>query len=106
LIIQAVHDFLIDVNDIDELADAYSAGGANVTYHRDLFSEHILLHPMSAPMALRWLTDRFAGRPLTDHLVRSKWPTLFNPMTYRGMARLAVIWAKVITGRPVGRRPL
>jgi alpha-beta hydrolase superfamily lysophospholipase len=106
LIIQAVHDYLIDVYDIDELAHAYSRGGADVTYHRDAFSEHIMLHPLSAPMTLRWLQDRFAGRPLTDHLVRTTWPTMFNPMTYIGMARLAVIAAKVITGRTVHRRPL
>ena len=77
------------VDDIDELADTYASGGASVTYHRDMFSEHMLLHPMSAPMTLRWLTDRFAGRPLAEHLIRTKWPTLFNPMTYVGMARLA-----------------
>jgi alpha-beta hydrolase superfamily lysophospholipase len=106
LIVQAVHDQLIAVEDIDELADAYSAGGADVTYHRDMFSEHLLLHPMSAPMTLRWLTDRFAGKPLTDHLVRTKWPTLLNPMTYAGMARLIKIAAKVVTGRAVERRPL
>lgn len=106
LIVQAVHDYLIDVKDIDELADTYSAGGANVTYHRDAFSEHICLHPLSAPMALRWLTDRFDGRPLTDHIIRTKWPTMFNPMTYAGIARLIAIAAKVITGRKVGRRPL
>jgi hypothetical protein len=57
-------------------------------------------------MTLRWLQDRFAGRPLTDHLVRTTWPTMFNPMTYIGMARLAAIAAKVITGRPVRRRRL
>ncbi|MCV7075958.1 lipase family protein [Mycobacterium szulgai] len=106
LIVQAVHDYLIDVNDIDELADAYSAGGADVTYHRDAFNEHICLHPLSAPMTLRWLTDRFARRPLTDHLIRTKWPTMFNPMTYAGMARLGIIAAKVITGRKISRRPL
>jgi triacylglycerol lipase len=106
LIVQAVHDQLISVGDIDELAEVYSAGGASVTYHRDMFSEHLLLHPMSAPMTLRWLTDRFNGKPLTDHLVRSKWPTLLNPMTYVGMVRLAKIAAKVITGRTVERSPL
>ncbi len=47
-------------------------------------------------MTLRWLTDRFAGKPLTDHRVRTTWPTIFNPMTYAGMARLAVM---VTTGR-------
>ena len=106
LIVQAVHDYLIDVDGIDELADAYSAGGADVTYHRDAFNEHMLLHPLSAPMALRWLTDRFERRPLRDHLIRTTWPTMFNPMTYAGMARLAKIAAKVITGRRVHRRPL
>jgi alpha-beta hydrolase superfamily lysophospholipase len=106
LIVQAVHDQLISVEDIDDLADTYSSGGASVTYHRDMFSEHLLLHPMSAPMTLRWLTDRFNGKPLTDHLVRSKWPTLLNPMTYVGMVRLAKIAAKVITGRTVERSPL
>ncbi|OBI19607.1 lipase [Mycobacterium sp. E2327] len=106
LIVQAVHDYLIDVHDIDELADAYSAGGARVTYHRDAFNEHICLHPLSAPMTLRWLTDRFAGRPLTEHLIRTTWPTMFNPMTYVGMARLVKIAAKVITGRKIPHRPL
>ncbi len=106
LIVQAVHDYLIDVHDIDELADTYSVGGANVTYHRDAFNEHMILHPLSAPMALRWLTDRFNGRPPTEHLIRTTWPTAFNPVTYAGMARLAVIAAKVITGKTVHRRPL
>jgi hypothetical protein len=106
LIVQAVHDYLIDVHDIDALADAYSAGGARVTYHRDAFNEHICLHPLSAPMTLRWLTDRFAGRPLTEHLIRTTWPTMFNPMTYVGMARLVKIAAKVMTGRKVPHRPL
>jgi len=106
LIVQAVHDYLIDVKDIDELADVYSAGGARVTYHRDAFNEHLILHPLSAPMTLRWLTDRFEGRPLTEHLIRTAWPTMFNPMTYVGMARLVKIAAKVFTGRRIPHRPL
>jgi len=106
LMVQAVHDSVIAVDDIDALVETYLAGGADVTYHRDMFSEHLLLHPMSAPMTLRWLSDRFAGRPLTDNMVRTTWPTLLNPMTYCGMARLAVIAAKVITGRSVDRKPL
>jgi alpha-beta hydrolase superfamily lysophospholipase len=106
LIVQAVHDQLISVENIDELADTYESGGASVTYHRDMFSEHLLLHPLSAPMALRWLSDRFNGKPLSEHMVRTKWPTLLNPITYVGMARLAKIAAKVITGRTVERSPL
>lgn len=106
LIVQAVHDRIVSVDDIDELTETYCSGGANVTYHRDMFSEHMLLHPMSAPMTLRWLRDRFAGRPLRAHLTRTKWPTLLNPSTYRGMVRLGLISAKVIAGRRVERRPL
>ncbi|MGZ8802003.1 MAG: lipase family protein [Mycobacterium sp.] len=106
LIVQAVHDRIISVDDIDELTETYTRGGASVTYHRDLFSEHMLLHPMSAPMTLRWLRDRFAGRPLRAHIARTKWPTLLNPSTYRGMLTLGVIAAKVMTGRRVERQPL
>jgi hypothetical protein len=106
LIVQAVHDYLISVKDIDALADTYISGGADVSYHRDAFNEHMLLHPLSAPMTLRWLTDRFARRPLDDHLIRTAWPTVFNPMTYAGMARLGLIAARVITGRKIRHRPL
>jgi triacylglycerol lipase len=106
LIVQAAHDRIISVDDIDALADSYAAGGTDVTYHRDRFCEHILLHPMSTPMTLRWLRDRFTGRPPDLHRRRTTWPTLLNPSTYRGMARLARISARVITGRPVERRPL
>ena len=106
LVVQAVHDPIVSVDDIDELTDTYESGGASVTYHRDMFSEHLSLHPLSAPMALRWLTDRFTGKPLSEHIVRTKWPTMLNPMTYVGMARLVRIAAKVVTGRTVERRPL
>lgn len=106
LIVQAVHDRIVSVADIDELTDAYSSGGANVTYHRDMLSEHMLLHPLSAPMTLRWLRDRFAGKPPATNRNRTKWPTLLNPSTYRGMLRLGIISAKVMTGRRVDRQPL
>ncbi len=106
LIVQAVHDRIISVSDIDQLAQTYALGGTDVTYHRDRFCEHILLHPLSAPMSLRWLRDRFQGRPLDERRARTTWPTLLNPSTYRGMARLAVVSGKVIAGRGVERRPL
>lgn len=106
LIVQAVNDKVIDVAVIDELVETYRAAGTSVTYHRDRFSEHLLLHTLSAPMTLRWLRDRFAGRPLSTHLARTTWPTLFNPSTYRGLLRLAAITTNVATGRRVGRRPL
>ncbi|MDA4085901.1 putative inactive lipase [Mycolicibacterium hassiacum DSM 44199] len=106
LVVQAVHDRIVSVYDIDDLTETYRSGGASVTYHRDMFSEHMLLHPMSAPMTLRWLADRFDGKPLSEHMIRTTWPTLLNPMTYLGMARLTAIAAKLFTGRTVGRFPL
>ena len=106
LLVQAVHDSVINVDDIDELAHVYSAGGAKLTYHRDIFSEHMLLHPMSAPMTLRWLNDRFDGRPLESHSIRTTWPTLFNPITYAGMWRLSGIVGRVMLGGRVPFQPL
>ena len=105
LVVQAVHDNIISVDDIDALVATYARGGAAVTYHRDGFCDHLLLHPLSAPLTLRWLRDRFAGRPLSEHRARTKWPTVFDPSTYLGMLKLGVISAKVIAGRSE-RHPL
>ncbi|WP_293316271.1 lipase family protein [Mycobacterium sp.] len=106
LVVQAVHDPIISVDDIDRLVETYATAGVAVTYHRDRFCDHLLLHPLSAPMTLRWLRDRFTGRPVSENRTRTLWPTLLNPSTYLGMLRLGVITAKVVTGRSVGRRPL
>lgn len=106
LVIQAVHDRIISVDDVDRLVDTYDEGGAAVTYHRDRFCGHLLLHPLSTPMTLRWLRDRFTGRPLSEHRTRTVWPTLFNPSTYLGMLKLGVITTRVLLGRPVERQPL
>ncbi|OBK86996.1 lipase family protein [Mycobacterium sp. 1165178.9] len=106
LVVQAVHDGIISVDDVDALVAQYERLGAAVTYHRDRFCGHLLLHPLSAPMTLRWLRDRFADRPVDEHKTRTVWPTLFNPSTYLGMAKLGVITAKVVLGRSVERQPL
>ena len=61
LIVQAVFDNIISVDDIDQLVNMYADNGAAVTYHRDRFCEHLLLHPLSAPMTLRWLANGSPG---------------------------------------------
>jgi len=106
LVVQAVHHKLISVDDIDELVRTYRARGAPVTYHRDRFCDHLLLHSLAAPMTLWWLRDRFAGRPLKKHRTRTMWATVFNPWAYLGMLKLAAIVVKVIAGRSVERHPL
>ncbi|ULP45640.1 lipase family protein [Mycolicibacter virginiensis] len=106
LMLQAIHDQVISVDDIDTLAETYAAGGVRITYHRDLLSEHVTLHPLSAPMVLDWLRDRFANRPLPQTPVSSAWPALLNPKTYLGLLRLGVVAGRVITGGAVRRLPL
>ncbi|MFG1933472.1 lipase family protein [Mycobacterium sp. NPDC048908] len=101
LIVQAVHDGIISVDDIDALVQTYDDGGVRVTYHRDRFCGHLLLHPLSTPLTLRWLRDRFADRPLDEHRTRTKWPVLFNPATHLGMLKLAAVTTKVVLGRSV-----
>lgn len=106
LVVQAVHDRIISVDAIDKLVAYYQQAGAMVTYHRDRFCGHLLLHPLSAPMTLRWLRDRFADHDVRKDRARTVWPTLLNPSTWFGMLKLGVITAKVITGRPVQRHRL
>ena len=106
LVVQAVHDSIIGVDAIDKLVASYQQAGAAITYHRDQFCGHLLLHPLSAPMTLRWLRDRFAGHDANKGRARTVWPRLFNPSTWFGMLKLGVITAKVITGRSVQRHRL
>jgi hypothetical protein len=103
-VVQAVHDSIISVDAIDKLVDTYQQAGAAVTYHRDRLCGHLLLHPLSAPMTLRWLRDRFAERDVRKGRARTVWPLLFNPLAWFGMLKLGVITAKVITGRSLQRR--
>ena len=100
LMVQAVYDQIINVDGIDELAQTYADGGTHVTYHRDALSEHIVLHPLSAPMALNWLADRFAGKALAPAR-QTSWPTMLNPATYLGLVKRGLVSAKVLLGRPV-----
>ncbi|OBJ47934.1 lipase family protein [Mycobacterium sp. 1423905.2] len=99
LVVQSVHDRIISIDAIDKLVAVYRHSGVAVTYQRDRFCGHLLLHPLSAPMALRWLRDRFAGRPLEHQEQRTVWPTVLRPATYVGMLKLGVVAAKVIAGR-------
>lgn len=101
LVVQAVHDRIISVDAIDKLVAYYRHAGAAVTYHRDRFCGHLLLHPLFAPTALRWLGDRFTERDVRKDRARTVWPTLFNPSTWAGMLKLGAITVKVVTGRPI-----
>lgn len=63
LITQAVHDQIVPVEAVDRMATDLTGSGARVTYVRDRFSEHFLLHIVSGPLVLGWLVDRMTAVP-------------------------------------------
>ncbi|MCZ4517422.1 lipase [Rhodococcus ruber] len=88
LVIQAVHDQIIAVDDVDGQVERYNEAGAHVTYLRDRLSEHLSLHPLSAPLTLDWLADRFAGVPVPGPSTRTVWSTAFSLAAVRGLVSL------------------
>ncbi len=71
LVVQAVHDEVIGVAEIDDLVARYRSRGVDVTYVRDQLSEHYSLLPLSGPLAVRWLSHRLAGRTVRERTVSS-----------------------------------
>ncbi|MEE4025003.1 lipase family protein [Gordonia sp. PKS22-38] len=69
LVIQAVRDEVISVDDVDGQVARYRDQGVTVTYVRDQLSEHYSLLPLAGPMAVGWLSRRLEGRPATDKTV-------------------------------------
>lgn len=58
----AVLDEGIPFGQAKQLLDDWCARGADVTFHADLLSEHVILGATGAPAAIGFLGDRFAGR--------------------------------------------
>ncbi|MGC4960872.1 lipase family protein [Gordonia sp. DT101] len=69
LVVQAVHDEVISVDDIDGQVERYREQGVSVTFVRDQLSEHYSLLPLSGPLAVSWLANRLDGRPGQDKTV-------------------------------------
>lgn len=101
LAVQSVHDQVIAVDDVDGQMRRYLGAGAQVTYRRDRLSEHLLLHPLSAPLALNWLADRFAHLPLPQPDIRTVWSTALSASGVRGLLGLGRVATKVLLGKPV-----
>ncbi|MDI6627100.1 MAG: lipase family protein [Rhodococcus sp. (in: high G+C Gram-positive bacteria)] len=58
-------DWLVPIGPVNAMVDSYcSRPGADVTYTRDHFSEHITLELIAFPSAVLWMRDRFAGIPV------------------------------------------
>ena len=102
LLIQGVHDKIVNVADVDRLVQTYTDGGAAVSYHRDPLAEHLLLYPFGVPMSLWWLADRLArnDRPNSRHT----WPALLDSRTYSGLPALAAAASHAVASRFAPRR--
>ncbi|MBF6464830.1 lipase [Nocardia beijingensis] len=101
LVVQPIHDQVIHIEGIDGQVARYRRGGAAVTYVRDRLSEHFSLLPLSTPISLDWLADRFAGQPVSDVGDRTVWSVAASPSGVRGLLEMAVTAAKVALGRPL-----
>nr|WP_296770956.1 lipase family protein [Rhodococcus sp. (in: high G+C Gram-positive bacteria)] len=99
LVVQAVHDQIIAVDDVDGQVDRYLDNGVHVTYLRDRLSEHLSLHPLSAPLTLDWLQDRFDGRPVPPSGVNTVWSTASSFGAVRDLVALAWSTALAVFGR-------
>lgn len=98
LVVQAVHDPMIDVGDVDGQVRRYRAAGANVTYIRDRLSEHLSLHPIAAPLTLAWLSDRVAGTPIDGSSTRTVWSLAGSTAGLRGLLGMAVSTGRAFVG--------
>ena len=98
LVVQAVHDRIIDVLDVDAQVDRYVEGGATVRYVRDLFSEHMGLMLIAQPLMISWLEARFSSPPTATGTatVRS---LLLSPASWSGYADLVGSTLRLIVGR-------
>ncbi|WP_319446626.1 MULTISPECIES: lipase family protein [unclassified Mycobacterium] len=98
LVVQGVHDQFISVGDVDGLVQRYADAGAHVRYVRDRLSEHITLLPLSVPVTMAWLTDRFAGRQLGAPGVKTVWSIVASPKAFGGLLMTALVATKVAIG--------
>ncbi|KQU03105.1 lipase [Rhodococcus sp. Leaf7] len=104
LVLQATHDQIIAVDDVDGQVTRYRDAGASVQYIRDRTSEHITLLPLSVPLTLRWLDDRFAGRPTGEQSTTTVWSVAWSLRSAAGYLALAGSAARALVGLPISTR--
>lgn len=56
-----VHEQNLPIADADKFVETYRREGANVTYHRVRFGEHMIVAVTGVPGALRFLSERFTA---------------------------------------------
>ncbi len=101
LVMQAVHDQIVPVAGVDRMVDELTAHGAQVTYVRDRLSEHFLLHIVSGPLVLGWLTDRIAGVPEIGSSTTTVRSVLAPIRRLRNGVRMLRVCVRVLRGAPL-----
>ncbi|MEV5648179.1 lipase family protein [Nocardia sp. NPDC052254] len=106
LIVQPVHDQIIDMSCVDAQVRRYRRGGATVGYVRDRLSDHFSLLPLATPLSLDWLADRVAGVPVTDidTDTRTVWSVAASPARWRGLLEMAGTAGRVLLGLRLGQQ--
>ncbi|HEV3361856.1 MAG TPA: lipase family protein [Pseudonocardiaceae bacterium] len=100
---QSVNDELVPHADVDAVVSKYCAAGANVTYQRDVLSEHVILAVTGAPDALNWLSDRFAGKPAASGCsTNDVASSLFSPGALQTFGSILFNDLLALAGRPIG----
>jgi pimeloyl-ACP methyl ester carboxylesterase len=100
LVLQAVHDQIIDVADVDGQVARYVAAGVEVSYVRDRLSEHLSLMVLGLPAMLTWLERRFQPDPApVTTRTRTVTSVALSPRTWPGFARVLVAAARTTVGR-------
>lgn len=101
LVTQAVHDQIVPVAGIDGMVREFTSRGTHVTYLRDRSTEHFLLHIVSAPLVMEWLTDRVAGSPLPPSSTTTVRTVLAPVRRLRDGIRLLTVCGRVLRGAPL-----
>lgn len=101
LVIQGVADEVIAVGDVDAQVDRYRAAGATVEYLRVRRGAHLPLEFLAVPVAIDWLTRRFAGETAVtgtrtvDSIARS-------PRAWRSHLDFGRVCLRMLAGLPIG----
>ncbi|MGB3770593.1 MAG: lipase family protein [Rhodococcus sp. (in: high G+C Gram-positive bacteria)] len=104
LVVQATHDQIIAVDDVDGQVDRYRDHGAHVTYIRDRSSEHVTLLPLSVPVTMEWLDHRFEGREAPPSETTTVWSVALSLLSARGYLALAGSTMRAVLGLPISIR--
>jgi hypothetical protein len=102
-IYQSVNDELVPPADVDAVVAKYCAQGGQVTYYRDIVSEHIVLAVTGAPAALNWLAARLSGTPAASGCsTTTVISSLFLPGALQTLGTIIFNDLLALSGRPIG----